>query len=296
MALRRLSRCAIAPPAPAITMHPALPATIASILSSAGLGLLAWLGMSIVLLHARADLASALHPLQMCALLIGTVLAAALLAPVPGHHGRSALSSWRTGWSPRAKLLGLATLAIATTLLIVLGQIAPSGGRAMALGALGLLLALSALSAVAAVAMAHTVDGPAPGRSLVLPMHLLFALALGLGLLFLLMAWLLPFGAGDSGMLITLTVLGALLAACLLLYWRDVRRSRSGDGRDRHDGGDRRLRYGSLALLVAVPLACALLARAPSLAAMPWLALTVGSLLCGAMLERWRFFSQPRTR
>ncbi|MCD9033997.1 hypothetical protein LDO32_20030, partial [Luteimonas sp. Y-2-2-4F] len=75
-------------------MPPALPAVLSATLSGAGFGLLAWLGLSILLLHARADLAPALYPLQMWSLIAGAALAAAGLAAgrggVPGTRVRRA--------------------------------------------------------------------------------------------------------------------------------------------------------------------------------------------------------------
>ncbi|WP_024891820.1 hypothetical protein [Luteimonas huabeiensis] len=247
-------------------MPTAFPAVLSATLSGAGFGLLAWLGLSIVLLHARADLAAALSPLQLCALIAGAALAATALPA-------------RTGPSRRARLRRAATggalLAAAATAL-VLAAWPPSADRALALGLLGLLLVASAL---AAIACAGVGAGPEPPSALAV--RLLAALAPGLGLLFWLMALLLPIGGAGGGMPSILCLLGVLLAACAAWRWQVT------------PGGapPARWRLAALALMAGGPLLGWGLA-ALGLPASLLLACATLSLIAGAGLER-RFAPAP---
>ncbi|QCO66861.2 hypothetical protein E5843_01945 [Luteimonas yindakuii] len=257
-------------------MRPA-PALLFPPLAAAGTGLLAWLGISIVLLHARADLMPALHALQVAALLLGSaLLAAALIGPRLLPDGRPAWPRWREGWAARADLAALAALGLALALFAVLRWVAPGPDRAMVLGLLGLGLAAAALVAISAAALAPDATGTPAEHPLRVPTQLLLALTLGLGLLFCLMAWLLPAGHGEPGMLLTLAVLGLLLAACLLLRWRDLDRGAPVPAGRR---GERRVH----AALLAAPLACWALALL--LPATTWLVLATLALLAAAVLE-----------
>src|SRR5690606_25645575 len=88
------------------TMHPALSVIFFTTLSGAGYGLLAWLGLSLFMLHTRADLMPMLQPLYLWGLLAGLALSAAGLLSSLAHLGRPArawraLSQWRTSWLSR---------------------------------------------------------------------------------------------------------------------------------------------------------------------------------------------------
>lgn len=275
-------------------------------MSGAGFGLLAWLGISLLLLHARADLMPALYPLQAWALAAGGALAAmgAWARPLRPDDGtgsaRRMLSRWRTCWLAREGLASVATLLVAAATLAALLWAPAGADRAVALGALGLLLALLALAAVACTAMVPAslpaVAVAAWRHPLVLPVRLLCALALGLGLLFWLMALLLPFGGVDAGMLATLAALGLVLALSKALYWREVGRlppaGAAGPAPGAPERPAARLRRTALALLVGGPLLCWALAPLSGLPAAPLLAVSTLSLLAGAFVERWLFFAQ----
>ncbi|NZA27829.1 dimethyl sulfoxide reductase anchor subunit [Luteimonas sp. SJ-92] len=312
-------------------MHPALSVIFFTTLSGAGYGLLAWLGLSVLLLHARADVMPVLYPLQLWALLLGLALSTAGLLSSLAHLGRPlrawrALSQWRTSWLSREGLLALAT-ALPALALGVLLLWAPAGPeRAIALGACGLLLTTLALATVACTAMIYASLPPIPAwrHPLVVPVYLLFALLTGLALLFWLMVLLLPPAGPGAAMPATLTAVGALLLACKWLYWREIDRqglpAARGDavglpGRQ-VDVFERphteasfvtremaftvarrhalRLRLLAAALLLVAPAAAWLLAATAAFPAAPLLGATAAALLGAAFVERWLFFAQAR--
>ncbi len=312
-------------------MHPALSVIFFTTLSGAGYGLMAWLGLSLFMLHTRADLMPMLQPMYLWGLLAGLVLSTAGLLSSLAHLGRPArawraLGQWRTSWLSRegvlALLVPLPALAVAGLLLLA----APGPGRAIALGVLGLVLAVLALATVACTAMIYASLPPIPAwrHPLVVPVYLLFALLTGLALLFWLMALLLPTAPPETGSLLTLALLGTLLAGCKLAYWRDIDRqplpaTRGAalglPGREasvferphteasfitremvfvlarRHA---RSLRAATLALLAGVPLAAWALAAGGVLSPAMLLAPAALALLAGAFAERWLFFAQAR--
>ena len=312
-------------------MHPALSVIFFTTLSGAGYGLLAWLGLSLFMTHARADLMPALQPLYLWGLAAGLALSTVGLLCSMAHLGRPgrawrALSQWRTSWLSREGVLAMATPLPALAVLGLLLLVEPGAGRALALGAGGLLLAALALATVACTAMIYASLPPIPAwrHPLVVPVYLLFALLTGLALLFWLMAALLPFAPAESGTLLTLALLGALLAACKAVYWHRIDRqplpATRADavglpGREasvferphseasfitremvfvaarRHA---RALRLAAIALLVGVPLLAWGLATAGLLAPGGLLAFTCLALLAAAFAERWLFFAQAR--
>lgn len=312
-------------------MHPALSVIFFTTLSGAGYGLLAWLGLSLLMLHTRADLMPVLQPMYAWGLLAGLALSTVGLLSSLAHLGQPmrawrALSQWRTSWLSREGVLALAVPLPALALLCLLLLADPGPGRAIALGALGLLLAALSLATVACTAMIYASLPPIPAwrHPLVVPVYLLFALLTGLALLFWLMTALLPFAPAGAGPLLTLAVLGVLLAGCKLAYWHRIDRqalpaTRAGavglPGREasvferphteasfitremvfvlarRHA---RALRAASILLLAVVPLAAWGLAAAALLAPGGLLALTGLALLAGAFAERWLFFAQAR--
>src|SRR5690606_810411 len=213
------------------TMHPALSVIFFTTLSGAGYGLLAWLGLSLFMLHTRADLMPMLQPLYLWGLLAGLALSAAGLLSSLAHLGRPArawraLSQWRTSWLSREGVLALLVPLPALAVMGLLLFAEPGAGRAIALGVLGLVLAALSLLTVACTAMIYASLPPIPAwrHPLVVPVYLLFALLTGLALLFWLMALLLPFAPAGPGSLLTLAVLGAALAVCKLVYWYRIDR------------------------------------------------------------------------
>ncbi|MDH5821759.1 dimethyl sulfoxide reductase anchor subunit [Luteimonas sp. RD2P54] len=312
-------------------MHPALSVIFFTTLSGAGYGLLAWLGLSVLLLHARADVMPALSSLQLWALLLGLVLSTAGLLSSLAHLGRPlrawrAISQWRTSWLSREGLLALATPLPALALGLMLLWVEPGPGRAIGLGLCGLLLTGLALATVACTAMIYASLPPIPAwrHPLVVPVYLLFALLTGLALLFWLMALLLPPAGTGAAMPATLAVLGALLLACKWLYWREIDRqappATRGDavglpGRSvsvferphteasfvtremafavarRHA---LRLRWLASALLLAAPAAAWAVATALPVPVAPLLGTVAAALLAAAFVERWLFFAEAR--
>src|SRR5690606_41664294 len=141
-------------------MHPALSVIFFTTLSGAGYGLLAWLGLSLFMLHTRADLMPMLQPLYLWGLLAGLALSAAGLLCSLAHLGRPArawraLSQWRTSWLSREGVLALATPLPALAAGMLLLRLPEEAARAPAIGVLGALLALCALATVACTAMIY---------------------------------------------------------------------------------------------------------------------------------------------
>ena len=312
-------------------MHPALSVIFFTTLSGAGYGLLAWLWLSLFMLHTRADLMPMLQPLYLWGLLAGLALSTAGLLSSLAHLGRPArawraLSQWRTSWLSREGVLALLVPLPALAVMGLLLFAEPGAGRAIALGVLGLVLAALSLLTVACTAMIYASLPPIPAwrHPLVVPVYLLFALLTGLALLFWLMALLLPFAPAEPGSLLTLAVLGAALAVCKLVYWYRIDRqplpaTRGAavglPGREasvferphteasfitremvfvlarRHA---RALRAATIVLLAGVPLAAWALAAFGALAPVALVAPTFMALLAGAFAERWLFFAQAR--
>ncbi|MCR6663228.1 MAG: dimethyl sulfoxide reductase anchor subunit [Luteimonas sp.] len=213
-------------------MHPALSVIFFTTLSGAGFGLLLWLGISILLLHANGSTMQSLHMLQVWTLILGLALSTVGLLSSLAHLGKPqrawrALSQWRTSWLSREGVLALATMLPAIAMGGLLLFVEPGADRAVMLGASGLLLAVLSLATVACTAMIYASLPPIPAwrHPLVLPVYILFAIVTGLALLFVLMAILLPVGRDARAMLVILSVLSVLVVAAKWLYWHGIDRS-----------------------------------------------------------------------
>lgn len=308
-------------------MRPALSVIFFTTLSGAGYGLLAWLGVSLALLSTRGPMA-ALQGVQLAGLALGLALSTVGLLCSLGHLGQPqrawrALSQWRTSWLSRegvmALLVPLPAIAIAALLL----WLPADAMRGALLACLGGLLALLALATVACTAMTYASLKPIPAwrHPLVVPVYLLFALATGLGLMYVLMTALLG-GAGPAPMLATLVVLGGLLVLVKWLYWHEIGRTglpatrgeaiglpgRQASVFERpHTEGNYitremafavarthalRLRIGASVALFGLPLLA--LVAAGIAPPMPALSMATLGLLAGAFVERWLFFAEAR--
>lgn len=313
-------------------MHPALSVIFFTTLSGAGYGLLAWLGISLALLHSRSDVMPAMHALQLWALGLGLALATVGLLSSLAHLGQPqrawrALSQWRTSWLSREGVLALLTMlpALAIGALLLLSR-PLSADIATTLGLLGMLLAVLALATVACTAMiyASLVPIPAWRHPLVVPVYLLFALLTGLAVLLTLMFGLFPSAGEVMPMVATLATLAGVLVIAKWLYWRDIHRTplpatRGAavglPGRDVQvferpitEGNyitremafvvarrhALRLRILSSVLLFGVPLLAWLLAVFVAVPSVFVLALVASGLLVGAFVERWLFFAEAR--
>lgn len=205
-------------------MQRPLPAELPAVLSSAGLGLLLWLGVSVALLPPGSAMAVLRAP-QMWALLLGLALVAAAGAFVyardttPRRPGRFLLTPTR--WHGRRNVLvgAVLVLAVGTGALLTPGL--DGATRALGLGFVGMLLALTSLGSLAVGAMIEvSPDGAAASAPLLVPARLLAALLTGLALMFALQSGLLGGGQGGSRMLLILLVLGLLAAALQALAAR----------------------------------------------------------------------------
>lgn len=309
-------------------MNPALSVILFTTLSGAGYGLLAWLGVSIALLGVRGQVLPALVGVQIAALLLGLVLSTIGLFASMAHLGKPlrawrAFSQWRSSWLSREGVMSMATLLPAAGVGAMLLWVEPGATTTPLLAVLGLLLALCALATVACTAMIYASLKPIPAwrHPLVVPVYLLFALLTGLGLLFALMLGMLG-NQGPGMMLVTLVVVGGLLAALKWLYWYEIDRESVPVSRGTAIGMPKRkaavferphteasyvtremvftvarrharwLRLAASLLIVGGPLLAWPLLHFAS----PAIALCAAALLmlAGAFVERWLFFAQAR--
>lgn len=313
-------------------MHPALSILFFTTLSGAGYGLLAWLGISILLLGSRSNQLPALHGLQLLALMVGVVLSTLGLLSSLGHLGQPqrawrALSQWRTSWLSREGVLALLTLVPALAIgAIVLWSKTLSWPVALVLSLSGGLLSLLSLATVACTAMIYASLKPIPAwrHPLVVPVYLVFALLTGVALLFVLMSFMLPGTEGGGTMLLTLAVLAALVVAAKWLYWYEIERAPLPATRGAAVGlPDRdvrvfegptteanyitremafvlarthawRLKWLASGLILGLPLLAMLLFSSGLVAATTGLVLAALGTLAGAFVERWLFFAQAK--
>lgn len=300
-------------------MHPALSVVFFTSVSGAGYGLLALLGLVLLLEPLLVSRSALLWMLGT-----GAVLATAGLLASLAHLGRPrrawrALSQWRSSWLSRegvcALLAFLPMLAIATLLL--------GDGPALALRAAGALLLALALATIACTARIYDTLAPIPAwcHPLVLPAYLGFALATGL------LWWALLLAAHgwrpEPGWYAVLALALGGLVMLKRAYWRDIDAARlpttlaSATGlagargmrpfeaphtetnyllremgyvlARRHRG---RLRALSLALLL-LPLMFALPALLGA-GAVGWLLPALVAAQLGVFVERWLFFAEAR--
>lgn len=308
-------------------MHPALSVIFFTTLSGAGYGLLAWLGVSLMLLQVRGTSTPELQRAQLVALALGLLLSTIGLLCSLAHLGKPmrawrALSQWRTSWLSREGVMSVATLLPAVLLVFLLRR-APGAEGGPLLAALGMLLVACAMLTVVCTAMIYASLKPVPDwrHPLVVPAYLLFALVTGLALQFVVISYM--FGGQDARpMLLTLSVLGVLTVAMKWLYWHETDRARLPVTRGDAVGLPQRkpavferphteanyitremaftvarthatrLRLAATALIAGGPLLAMLLAGSmpPTVA----LALAAVLLLAGAFVERWLFFAQAR--
>lgn len=308
-------------------MNPALSVIFFTTLSGAGFGLLAWCGISMLLLQLRGNVLPDLHRLQLLVLCVGLVLATVGLLFSLGHLGQPrrawrALSQWRTSWLSREGVAAIATLALGAVLVVALWT-PPQAGFGPWLAVLGAVLALLALLTVVCTAMIYASLKPIPAwrHPLVVPGYLLFALVTGLALLFVAMMQMFP-GQGAAPMLMTLSILGVLLCALKWLYWYETDQAPALPSRGAAIGlpsrkpstferphteenyitremafqvarrHGTRLRWLATALVAGGPLLCWL--AGPLLPTMSALVLAALLMLAGTFVERWLFFAQAR--
>jgi sulfite dehydrogenase (quinone) subunit SoeC len=302
-------------------VRPAYSVILFTTLSGAGYGLLAVLGV-MLLVGARLE-----NP--MTPLIVGLALASAGLIASTFHLGRPerawrALSQWRTSWLSREGMAALAVYAVA----LPLGALAIWGGQGgIALRLLAAAMVILAATTVWCTAMIYASLKPVPQwrHPSVLPAYLLLALATGT----LLMGTLLPASAAGTQELRRLALV-ALAAAWLAkeAYWRAAGRplrgltpaSATGLNRlspvraleaphtesnyllhemgygvaRRHAG---KLRRATRILTFGLPIAISLilLGLTPSPAVKAILAAMAAlASMAGTLVERWLFFAEAR--
>lgn len=310
-------------------MHPALSVIFFTTLSGAGYGLLAWTALA-------ALLGQPSRPL-LVSLLLALVLVTIGLLSSMAHLGKPrrawrAFSQWRTSWLSREGVASLLTYVPALLLFLALlpGMLfGDANGAPASLNSFGLLSALAlvlcALATVACTAMIYASLKPIPAwrHRLVVPVYLLFALFCGGLLSAAILAW---HGVATSNMAgVTAIVAATALAACKLLYWRDIDATplpaTRGDAvglparkvtvfeRPHTEANyltremafvvarkhSRRLRWLAALLFALVPI----LSMLPvwllvHLDVAPWFCVAALSALAGAFVERWLFFAEAK--
>lgn len=235
--------------------------------AAAGFGLLMWCGITTALLQLRPGGASALSLVQGPGLVLGLLLAAG---------GRLAAHRTRA-WRGRS---GVLATGAALTACVLVGAL--QFGLALrdpnTVGVVGVLLVLLAFGAIAADS-ATSGGGDPRARPLQVPIQLLFAMATGLGLLYLLMEQRLG-AAGDGRlMLATLLGLGSVLALCHVVDGQTtIARQRPAPSL--------RQRARVPSLLVAGPALALVLASSGWLPAMLPLAMATLALLAASLFDR----------
>jgi DMSO reductase anchor subunit len=297
-------------------MHPAPSLVVFTVISGAGFGLLALLGLAAALGLVTADRGPA-------ALGLGLALASLGLAASTFHLGHPerawrAFSQWRSSWLSREAVLALATYPPA----MLLGALWLFSGDGPS-RPLGLLTALVAAATLVCTAMIYASLRPvARWHTPWVP-----ACFLGLGLATG-SAWLwlaLAMGDAGSGAAALAAILAILGWALKLLYWRatDGRHAPADTGSATGLAGLGRLRLvepphvGENYLLremgfrvarrhaarlrrIAVGLgggattALALAALVSAAPQLPLAALAVASSMLGTLVERWLFFAEAR--
>lgn len=310
-------------------MHPALSVIFFTTLSGAGYGLLAWLGMTLLVFADAGEVTPAVRTLTLWSVGIGLALVTAGFLSSLGHLGKPgrtwrALSQWRSSWMSREGVLALLSY-IPAMALFLLAWLSPHPAiHSWMLMAAGLLLAVLALATVWSTGMIYASlrTIPAWAMSSVPLIYLMFSLGTGMALLFTLAGAHLSLGHGDKMGLILLCQ-GVLLAAVKWMYWRDIDRQSLGQTRGDAIGLPGRaaqlverphteanyitremafvvarkhatsLRWLTTVLLLGGPLLAVLMALlgTPAGAA---LAVATLLMLFGAFVERWLFFAQAR--
>jgi hypothetical protein len=271
-------------------MPSSVPSSLLRALSAFGLGLSTWTAVTIALLQFRGGATTSLQPLQWLALSIGGVLVLVGLIAAPARRRlRARAETPRSAWTVRAARLSLLVLVLTAPLVLVLqtGLAIPARGVIQTLLAIAVLATCVATAVAAGLGEREDTPTAAWRHPLALPIQLLTALTGGLALLYLLMSLLFPTGRDVGAMLLTLTVLGGLLALCLWVQWRELDRG-TGTGRDttrgRRDATRRRVLTAGLFL--GSPLAAWLLSGLRVVPAPALLLATSVGLLAAAAVAR----------
>ena len=299
-------------------MNPALSVIFFTTLSGMGYGLWLWLGLRIVLGPNAHDFEAIGW---FFVLLLGAVLTTIGIVASLWHLGKPlrvwrAFSQWRSSWMSREGVLAVATLAVATLMIVPL----PIPHELVQRPFAGL-LALCALGTVCSTAMIYASLKPIPAwrHPLVLPGYIGFALLTG-GLAFAALPQPLPVLRIALPVLIVLAIAMAILK---FAYWRAIDAapltqtrgdaiglpSRKPSVFERpHTEANyltkemgfavarrhaRKLRLLALLLFAALPVVLVALAIATS-QPWPWLFVAALSALAGTFVERWLFFAQAK--
>ncbi len=212
-------------------MHPALSIVFFTTLSGAGYGLLACVGMSVVVLQSLGPMPTALASMQRWAVVLALVLVTVGLVCSLAHLGQPqrawrALSQWRTSWLSREGVMALLTYCPALAMTWLLWHGTDSADAAGLLALSGLLSAVLALATVACTAMIYASLKPIPAwrNPLVVPVYLLLALLSGAVLLLVLLVWALD-GANDVDIALPMLPLIAAVLIAKYVYWREIDRT-----------------------------------------------------------------------
>jgi len=249
---------------------------LCAVLSSAGLGLSIWLGISIALLQGRGTDMVLLRSMQHDGLVVAGLLV--LLAVVALR--KAPATRWRT-INTASLLLTLA--ATASLLVLLAGKAFDPGWTAVAAA----LLTVGALTAVLAAGMLQAASGCQGWRQQMVPPNALaYALLAGSALLFALLALKWPGQGLLSAPAPSLIMLLLVMAALKLLYWFENGGLGTAAGHST-EAESLRLRLLVLAVLVLVPLslACAAFTWPQAAPRLGWW-LIAAAVLAGGVLEQ----------
>lgn len=310
-------------------MRPTFSVIVFTVLSGAGFGLLAWLGLALGMGVYMIGVNALLVALSCGLFLTAAGLVASTLHLGKPWRGWRGLTQWRSSWLSREAVAALASY-IPLLLLVVLRH-APRDG--LAVRATGLVLAACALVTVFCTARIYTSLKPIPAWRLpqVMPGYLLMALASGGLWLWLIVVLQLhsrdldAASAGLQGWLFGLLLVVLATGLVKRSYWRALDRSVQQPGAGRATGLDRfghvraaspphteanyllremgfvlarrhRTRLRRLALVFAFVLSALILGLAILVvpAGVGLAPAAVFSVMSGLFVERWLFFAEAR--
>ncbi|MGB8634282.1 MAG: DmsC/YnfH family molybdoenzyme membrane anchor subunit [Rhodanobacteraceae bacterium] len=310
-------------------MRPTFSVIVFTVLSGAGFGLLAWLGLALGMGVYVIGVNALLVALSCGLFLSGIGLLASTVHLGKPWRGWRGLSQWRSSWLSREAIAALASYIP----LLILVALRHAPRDALAVRLTGLVLAACALTTVYCTARIYTSLKPIPAWRLpqVLPGYLLLALASGGLWLWLIVVLQLDArdvtasAAAHDGWLFGLLLVVLAAGLCKRSYWRAVDRDAHAPDAGRATGLDRfgrvvaasapnteanyllremgfvlarrhRYRLRAIALIFVVVL-CALLIGLAMLippASIGLAPLAVFSVMSGLIVERWLFFAEAR--
>ena len=200
-------------------MNPAYSVILFTTASGAGYGLLAWLGLAVLIGAAAPSSAFAVLALPLALALITVGLLSSTLHLGRPERAWRAVTQWQTSWLSREGVLALATY-VPAGLWLALQWLAPTAWWLVP----AILALLAAIGAVATVWTTGMIYQSLPtirawSEAIVAPIYVLLSLATGAVLMALLQA---GFGLAGRRMATIAALLLLAAAAAKWLYWRRI--------------------------------------------------------------------------